>query len=177
MIDLFHDTVWSYSVEQSKAEISAEDAISMKIDSFGALPKGWKFGRGDAPSENVISLAKDVYLSVKLMGFDIEPYANQDGSISILAIYGDHSIDIRISDEEPSLLLRYEIGKGSDYEVEYDDLEVSYDELSKILSEIQFKCQAASLSEPSNMEITAPETKDLDIKQSLSLTEMEFQFS
>jgi hypothetical protein len=63
----------------------------------------------------------------------VETYENEDGSVSLMLIVGDHALDIEIS-ADSAFVLRYEIGKGSEYKIVYDSKEVKSKEL---ISEIK----------------------------------------
>ena len=49
-----------------------------KIKGFSALPKGWDFGQGESPSEDVIAQAISIYQSGLLLGFN--------GDIDLVAV-------------------------------------------------------------------------------------------
>jgi hypothetical protein len=153
-----------------------DDEVIQEIESFLELQEGWNFGRGKVPSIFIINSAKEVYSFCRSRGWDCEAYLNEDGTVSILAILGIHSLDIKVS-ESDYVLLRYEIGRGSNYKVIYDHEQKSYKDLSAVLFEIEFKCQAAFLSEPSNLRAILKELEDSGTKTSSSLMEVEFQYS
>lgn len=166
---------WSYSIGKTEASFNF-DSGTKAIDNFKNLAAGWKFGRGHAFSVEVIEKAKTIYWMCLLYGFTLEPYANEDGSISVLAVKDVYSLDIKVS-EDPKLILRLEKGKGVNYEVVFDEKQIEANKLGAELLEIPAQWQEESSLELSNLAITALRTSDLGIKQYSIHTAMAYQYS
>lgn len=178
MIEAFNDIINSYKLESTENYLVRidifNDDVAEEIESFALLPSGWKFGRGGPASEESIKIAKYLYTICRLNGFTVEPYSNDDGSISLLAIFGDHSLDIEVINSD-QLKLRYEVGKGLNFRVIWKDKIIKFNELEYNLLVIRSKCQT-TLFETSTSKITAQGIKDSGTKVYLSHMKEEFPY-
>lgn len=113
-----------------------DDTVTQKIESF----------EDDGISLEVIAHARGVYQFCYNAGFDIEVYPNDDNTISLLAMYENHSLEFEIGESE-FLSTRYQIGKGLDFEVIWRTKQINQSEVSGILSQIRQECEQSSLSE------------------------------
>jgi|GEM_PF-6651924 hypothetical protein len=170
-IDLsFFTPVFSYDLY-----FPNEDNITQEIESFSQLPDGWDYGEGIAASKKTCVFAKLVYLLGKSYGYNAEPHAETNGDITIIFSMKDHFIDVEISNIE-KFIMRYEIGRGSEYVVVAKDLEVSFIELEKVLIEIRNACQHFSSGQLTSNNIAAI-SRGSKIKRYSAATAEESRFS
>lgn len=105
-----HNRLLRYIGEHS----AAGDPIEEKIRSFGDLPAGWDFGRGEPASAATIEDAIQVYRFGRSLDLDIEVFPGTNGEIAVAFYQEEHSIEF-IIDADQSLSYHIEEGQGFDY--------------------------------------------------------------
>lgn len=117
-------------------------ATNDKLWSFVALPVGWHYGQGAAPSIELISLLVEINNQVYRLGFPkTDAFPGINGNLMLTIYYGEHLIDLTV---EPN-------GRTCTYSYEKNGEEVAYEEdisLSTAMEMIKQVGELCRLSEP-----------------------------
>jgi hypothetical protein len=84
-------------------------ATEQKIASFEALPSGWHYGEGFAPSSNIIANARDWHRKLMEAGFTTtDAFPGVGGEIMIAGYHGNHVVEI-VLEIDNSISLYHEL--------------------------------------------------------------------
>lgn len=150
--------------------ILLKDEILEQLDSYENLKEGWDFGEGMPMSQLTISNAKYIYDICYKKGFNVEPHANTEGDITLIAYLDDYFLEIDVN-ESKSLLLRYAQGKGDNYTLIWKNRKNSFSELEDVLSEIKSEWQRNTSLEQFTSRNIRLSNNDLEATKSLILSE------
>jgi hypothetical protein len=176
-----NDIIW-FSIDNISNDIVSldipDDKIIDEIEDYSHLNAGWSFGEGELINGQTILNAKTVYLACKLHGISVEHYANEDGTITLIAYINDHFLEIEV-DDTILLNVRYAVGKGDDYKVVWRGKIILLSEIEYELLELQSQCKFSlnPLSESSTLTNLALNSKSLEGTKFLLNTREASQFS
>lgn len=115
------------------------DEIMDELKSYGTLPDGWDFGKGLAPSNDIIEKAITIYQIGKYFEFGVEPSPLSDGGINLTFFINDNFLDVNVNFDN-TLDIRIEKVYGKPYEILFKKNNVSMSLIEQYLIEIKSTC-------------------------------------
>ena len=114
------------------------DKIIEELESYKNIPDKWYNGEeGDKIDHDIIAKGIEYYKIAKNLEISCEPCMMFDGGISLTFFMEDydHFLDIILNNNENKTIdMRYEIGKGSNYTISKEKEEISE---TDIVTELQ----------------------------------------
>lgn len=135
-----------------------------KIQSFVELPDGWDFGRGHAPSHDVV--ARAIYLHLvgsQYLALKSDAFPSPDGAIIVEFYRGETSVEVTVRPDRTLGLVK-EQGTGSQYTQELSLDEADYE---TVLNELEALAMFASRG---HTEVTSWNLLDYSTPASMHLT-------
>lgn len=125
-----------YTSEGKKREENT--VVINKIESFANLGEGWNYGKGKAPSNDMIAFALQVHNWGKSIGFGTDANPDPSGSIILTFFINDDFIFVTIKENDLFDLV-HEKGIGVEYEIFKHKEDVDLDYISKYLNTTKTK--------------------------------------